>query len=266
MYGKNYNFRGQAKRITSIENRLKALEDKNNSSEILRRISLLENSSLLQQFSNNPSLLLETDTDNINLLNKRIKINSASVSQDNNLVSIEIGEKGPPGPTGPPGKLGPSWKCGYGAPTIESISGDLYVDLFNGEIWNNTGTMWLRTTLVSMGAPGPTGEQGPPGLMGQPGLRGPAVFTGVGYPKKNDPENPIQGDTYINRKTGETWTYSDYSWYINHEKIVGATGPSAPIREYKTEDNIWEGEKPKTLEDAIERLASFMAQKYGTIP
>jgi len=76
------------------------------------------------------------------------------------------------GPQGPAGAAGSSVLTSASAPTGTCITGDVDIDLANGEVYSCTATAWVDSGHSLTGPQGLTGAQGP---AGAPGSTGPSV-------------------------------------------------------------------------------------------
>jgi hypothetical protein len=89
---------------------------------------------------------------------------------------------------------------GVGAPTVSNpvspLSGDIYVDQSNGDLYTFDGSNWIR----------------------KPGVN---ITSGTGSPTTINPTNPIGGDIYIDNSTGYVYAYNSVSnTWVNQRKAV----------------------------------------------
>lgn len=117
--------------------------------------------------------------------------------------------------TGPTGPSGFSTITGVGPPVAPGITGQLYVDINNGDLYLWDGATWLGPigpTVFLQGATGPTGDSGlsPSQGAGPPGAPG------------------SNGDVYIDTSTGDVYMYDGTTWVLISPTFVSLTGPQGP--------------------------------------
>lgn len=99
---------------------------------------------------------------------------NASASCSKGERQITWNAAGPRGATGAPGVAGATWTTGSTAPssTTGQQDGDLFLDLANGEVYEDVGGAWVAQGSLQ-------GHAGPPGVPGTAGPTGPAGTNGT---------------------------------------------------------------------------------------
>ena len=123
-----------------------------------------------------------------------------------------IGPQGNQGIQGPTGNRGSQWKEGSGVPGVTGITGDKYIDISTGDLYNYNGVTWDSITNII----GPKGSLWSVG-SGSPSLSGLEVL----------------GDQYYDTTNGDVYHFNGAAWQFNLNTIgpKGDTGESTKWRE-----------------------------------
>ena len=105
---------------------------------------------------------------------------------------------------GPPGSAASNLLRGAGAPTAGlGASGDMYINISNGDLWSNTNGAWAIATNL----------QGPAGVS-------PQFLSGAADPTTSTTSN--NGDEYLNTASGDLFQKVNNAW----TKIANLKGPA----------------------------------------
>lgn len=121
--------------------------------------------------------------------------------------------------------------------TIDWSAGPYFVEMgldpAGGTSYTSMGTQQLLSVPYALyaensgtpGPAGPTGPTGPTGPAGSNGTNGASFLSGSGAPTAG---TGVDGDTYVDLTTGDTYTKSGGAWTATGNNLMGPTGPTGP--------------------------------------